>query len=111
MAYVSPGHWLILVNKGDPLEQSGKLERSGLRQHFKSVEIVAEKDTPAYKTIIQKHNLHPPTTWKVGNSPKSDINPALLAGLQAVFEPHDKTRILEHEELCQPPQTCLLLGL
>jgi len=111
LAYLSPRHCLILVTKGDPLEQSGKLERSGLRQHFKSVEIVAEKDTPAYKTIIQKHNLHPPTTWMVGNSPKSDINPALLAGLHAVFVPHDRTWILEHEELCQPPQSCRLLVL
>lgn len=111
LAYLSPHHCLILVTKGDLLEQSGKLERSGLKQHFNSVEVVAEKDIVTYRTIIQKHNLHPPITWMVGNSPKSDINPALLAGLHAVFVPHDKTWILEHEELCQPPQDCRLLVL
>ena len=35
----------------------------------------------------------------IGNSPKSDINPALAAGLNAVFVPHGDTWILEHEEM------------
>jgi putative hydrolase of the HAD superfamily len=111
LAYLSPRHHLILMTKGDPSEQSGKIERSGLKGHFQSVEIVAEKDAPTYKTIVQKHNLQHQITWMVGNSPKSDINPALLAGLHAIFVPHDKTWILEHEELCQPPQGCRLLVL
>ncbi len=111
LAYLSPRHRLILVTKGDATEQSGKIKRSGLGRHFKSVEIVAEKDVPTYKTIVQKHALEPAITWMVGNSPKSDINPALLAGLHAVFVPHDRTWILEHEELCQPPQNCRLLVL
>lgn len=111
LAYLSPRHRLILMTKGDPVEQSGKIERSGLKQHFTTVEIVAEKDTVTYKTIVQKHNLPAGSTWMVGNSPKSDINPALLAGLHAVFVPHDQTWILEHEELCQPPQACRLLVL
>jgi putative hydrolase of the HAD superfamily len=111
LAYLSPRHRLILMTKGDRLEQAGKIERSGLQRHFQSVEIVAEKDTPTYTAIVQKHNLQPGITWMVGNSPKSDINPALLAGLHAVFVPHDNTWVLEHEELCQPPQSCRLLVL
>jgi len=111
LAYLSSRHRLIIVTKGDPREQSGKINRSGLQRHFQSVEIVAEKDTPAYMTIVQKHNLQRGLTWMVGNSPKSDINPALLAGLHAVFVPHDNTWILEHEELCQPPESCRLLVL
>ncbi len=111
LAYLSPRHHLILMTKGNPQEQSGKLERSGLRRHFKSIEIVAEKDTPTYRTIVQKHNLQPGVTWMVGNSPKSDINPALSAGLHAVFVPHDKTWILEHEELSEPPASSQLLVL
>jgi putative hydrolase of the HAD superfamily len=39
----------------------------------------------------------------VGNSPKSDVNPALAAGLNAVFVPHDTTWVLEHEEIVHPP--------
>ena len=46
-----------------------------------------------------RNGLATALTWMVGNSPKSDINPALAAGLNAVFVPHDNTWILEHEEL------------
>ena len=53
--------------------------------------------------------LAPDETWMVGNSPKSDINPALAAGLHAVFIPHDNTWILEHEELASAPPTQRLL--
>jgi putative hydrolase of the HAD superfamily len=48
----------------------------------------------------------------IGNSPKSDINPALAAGLHAVFVPHGNTWILEHEEVdaATPPQKLLIVG-
>ena len=39
----------------------------------------------------------------IGNSPKSDVNPALAAGLNAVFVPHDQTWVLEHKHLSPPP--------
>ena len=111
LAYLSPRHRLLLLTKGDPLEQSGKIDRSGLGRHFEGVEIVAEKDSDAYKAIVRKHRLPAGATWMIGNSPKSDINPALVAGLHAVFVPHNNTWVLEHEELCQPPQSCRLLVL
>ena len=47
----------------------------------------------------------------VGNSPKSDINPALGAGLNAIFVPHDETWILEHEDLAPAPAPRRLLVL
>ena len=47
----------------------------------------------------------------IGNSPKSDINPALAAGLHAVFIPHDSTWVLEHEVVNQPPPGQHLLEL
>jgi putative hydrolase of the HAD superfamily len=50
-----------------------------------------------------------PYSWMVGNSPKSDVNPALAAGLNAVFVPHDMTWILEHEEIATPRQDRALL--
>ena len=46
----------------------------------------------------------PHATWMIGNSPKSDINPALAAGLNAVFIPHDFTWVLEHEVVTSPPE-------
>ena len=100
--YLASRHRLILMTKGAVPEQSGKLERSGLRKHFTSVEIVAEKDPEAYHSVVAKYDLLPQATWMVGNSPKSDINPSLAAGLNAVFVPHDNTWVLEHEEVGEP---------
>jgi len=74
-----------------------------LKEYFSAVEIVAEKDESTYRSAIAKYALAADSTWMVGNSPKSDINPALAAGLHAVFVPHDNTWILEHEELAGAP--------
>ena len=110
LQYLSDRHRLILVTKGDFAEQSGKVERSGVRKYFVAVEIVPEKNAPVYSRLAQKYELEHDSTWMVGNSPKSDINPALAAGLHAVFVPHGDTWILEHEELNQaPPQQNLLI--
>jgi putative hydrolase of the HAD superfamily len=102
-------HQLILVTKGDLREQSGKVERSGLREYFSAIEIVAEKHVLEYRAIVGRHELAPEQTWMVGNSPKSDINPALGAGINAVFVPHDDTWVLEHEELASPQPPAQLL--
>ena len=112
LQYLSQRHDLILMTKGAIPEQSGKVERSGLREYFTSVEIVAEKDPVAYARVVEKHDLEPDTTWMVGNSPKSDINPAMAAGLHAVFVPHGNTWILEHEEVnpAPPKQRLLIVG-
>ena len=102
-------HHLILMTKGDFTEQSGKVERSGLKDYFAAVEIVAEKNAATYKSIVSKYALLPDSTWMVGNSPKSDINPALSAGINAVFVPHDQTWVLEHETLDAAPERSRLL--
>ncbi len=97
-------HRLLLVTKGNHDEQTGKLERSGLRDLFTAVEVLAEKDEAAYRDLILRHDLDPRVTWMIGNSPKSDINPALAAGLNTIFIPHDLTWVLEHETLDAPPE-------
>jgi len=102
-------HHLVLMTKGDFTEQSGKVERSGLKEYFAAVEIVAEKDAGTYKEIVSKYRLEPGTTWMVGNSPRSDINPALAAGINAVFVPHDMTWVLEHETVSSAPDGLRLL--
>jgi putative hydrolase of the HAD superfamily len=112
LQYLAERHRLILMTKGALAEQTGKIERSGLKEHFAEVEIVAEKDVAAYDSVVQKHGLAHESTWMVGNSPRSDINPALAAGLHAVFVPHGDTWILEHEEVnaATPPQRLLIVG-
>ena len=111
LQYLAERHHLMLVTKGAITEQSGKVERSGLKEYFAAVEIVAEKDVATYRTIVSKYELSSDSTWMVGNSPKSDINPALAAGLNAVFVPHGQTWILEHEEVAeaQPPTRLLVV--
>lgn len=109
LAGLSSRHQLLLMTKGDTAEQSGKVERSGVKKYFRAIEVVPEKNPDMYRSVVHKHALAPERTWMIGNSPKSDINPALRAGLSAVFIPHDDTWILEHEELSQPQPPSRLL--
>lgn len=102
-------HHLVLMTKGNFTEQAGKVERSGLKEYFAAVEIVAEKNLETYREIVAKYELEARTTWMVGNSPRSDINPALAAGLNAVFVPHDNTWVLEHETVNTAPNGQRLL--
>jgi putative hydrolase of the HAD superfamily len=107
----SRGHRLILVTKGNLTEQTEKLGRSGLESLFSAVEVLPEKNTAAYRRLIDHHRLDPTNTWMIGNSPKSDINPSLAAGLHAIFIPHDFTWVLEHEVVDAPPSGQTLLEL
>ena len=95
LAYLAARHRLILFTKGEPAEQAGKVERSGLQGFFEAIEIVGEKDEPTYKRLVDKHRIVKEHGWMVGNSPRSDINPALAIGLNAVFIPHSATWELE----------------
>jgi putative hydrolase of the HAD superfamily len=92
-------HHLTLFTKGHPREQLRKLERSGLRRLFSHVEVPPEKDEAAYRRLVEAAALDRKRAFMIGNSPRSDINPALRAGLRAVFIPHPHTWELEHEEL------------
>jgi putative hydrolase of the HAD superfamily len=112
LRYLRERHRLILMTKGAIAEQTRKVERSGLKEYFAAIEIVSEKDAATYSSMVEKYELAHGATWMVGNSPKSDINPALAAGFHAVLVPHGDTWILEHEELNQAPpgQKLLILG-
>jgi putative hydrolase of the HAD superfamily len=104
LAELARRHRLILMTKGNQAEQAGKLARSGLARYFSAVEIVKEKDPATYHRVIARHELAPHTGWMIGNSPKSDINPALAAGLHAVFLFHKDTWVPEHASLDPAPE-------
>lgn len=104
-------HRLILMTKGDQAEQADKLARSGLAKYFSAVEIVAEKDADTYRAVMQRHSIDAAAGWMIGNSPKSDINPALRAGLNAVFLFHKDTWILEHAAIEDAPEGQQLIEL
>ena len=98
---LSGRHHLMLVTKGHPEEQRLKIERSGLEPFFSTTAVVHEKAEETYRAIVRERQLDPARTWMIGNSPRSDINPALSAGLNAVFIPHQHTWRLEQEEVVQ----------
>ena len=111
LADLAQRHRLILMTKGDQAEQADKLARSGLAGHFSAVEIVAEKDPTTYHDVIVRHNIAAGSAWMIGNSPKSDINPALAAGLHAVFLFHPDTWVLEHAAVDAAPESQRLIEL
>jgi putative hydrolase of the HAD superfamily len=94
-------HRLILLTKGDSDDQLAKVVRSGIRRRFHAIDVVAEKDVATYEDVIRRHGVDRSRGWMVGNSPKSDILPALAVGLRTVFVPHAATWTLELQEL--PP--------
>ncbi len=97
LEYLCARHDLTLFTKGHPEEQKLKIDRSGLGVFFGHTEIVKEKDEATYRRLAAERNLDPARTWMVGNSPKSDIRPALAAGIGAVYVPHERTWHLEKE--------------
>jgi putative hydrolase of the HAD superfamily len=99
LEYLSEWHDLTLFTKGHPEEQKFKIDRSELGIYFGHTAIVKEKDAPAYARLAAERSMDLERTWMIGNSPKSDINPALEAGLNAVFVPHDHTWTLERQEI------------
>ncbi len=92
-------HDLLMLTKGDDAEQQGKIDVSGLARFFRRIVIVREKNTATYSAFVEAESLDPARTWMIGNSVKSDIAPALAAGLGAVFIPNVNTWALEHDVL------------
>ena len=97
-----PTSRLILVTKGDMATQQAKIDRSGLAHRFDACHIVPEKEPRHYIEIVAQHGLAPESTWMVGNSPKSDINPAIEAGIGAIWIPHANTWTAEHQAIAYP---------
>ena len=79
---------IILVTKGDLLDQETKLARSGLGQHFQGIEILSEKTHTAYERVMRRYSVRPERFVMTGNSLRSDILPALAAGAHAVHVPY-----------------------
>jgi putative hydrolase of the HAD superfamily len=108
LEYLAGRHDLTLFTKGHVDEQKLKIDRSGLGGFFRHTAIVKEKDAAAYRRLVAERGMDAAVTWMIGNSPKSDVNPALEAGLNAVFVPHEHTWVLEKQDL-QPGMGRLLV--
>ena len=90
---------LILFTKGDHQEQNDKVQRSGATLYFHHVEVTGEKSSADYEELVKRHGIELESGWMVGNSPRSDVNPALNVGLGAVYIPHPRTWSLENEDV------------
>lgn len=99
LAQLHGRHDLLLLTKGNREEQAHKIARSGLAHLFRRTVITPEKTAATYRDLVVEESLDPARTWMIGNSPRSDILPAVAAGLRGVFVPHEHTWRLEHSEL------------
>jgi putative hydrolase of the HAD superfamily len=102
LPFLAEKHELTMCTKGDVAEQNRKIDLSGLRPLFAHCKIVKEKSRATYEELANVRGFDLNRTWMIGNSPKSDINPSLEAGLRAVFVPHERTWGLEKEEIRDP---------
>jgi putative hydrolase of the HAD superfamily len=102
LPFLAEKHELTMCSKGDVAEQNRKIDLSGLRPLFAHCAVVREKSRATYEELANVRGFDLSRTWMIGNSPKSDINPSLEAGLRAVFVPHARTWSLEKEEIRDP---------
>ena len=89
---------LILITKGDLLDQERKLAQSGLRARFDAVEIVSDKTKAVYQGIFERHGDGTDRGLMVGNSMASDVLPMIAAGGWGVHVPHALTWAIERAE-------------
>lgn len=89
---------LMVVTKGDLLDQVNKVRRSGLAPYFRYVEVVADKTREAYADLLARHGLEPSRFLMVGNSLRSDILPVVALGGRAVYVPYRTTWAHEHAD-------------
>lgn len=108
LGWLSERFRLLLLTKGDQAAQEDKVARSGLNRFFDAVHVVPEKDAQVFRDLITEYGLKSEQTWMVGNSPKSDINPAVEAGIGAIYVPHSNTWTLEVVEITVPEQVIVL---
>ncbi len=98
---LAEAHTIVLITKGDLLDQERKLAQSGLGDLFDRVEIVSHKTPEIYEGIFAGFEGGAAAAMMVGNSLRSDVMPALESGAWGVYVPHDLTWIVEQAE---PPK-------
>lgn len=102
LAALADSHALMLITKGDLLDQERKIERSALGEYFRYVEIVSDKSRETYRAILARHDTRAGQFLMVGNSLRSDILPVLELGSTAVYIPHELTWAHESGDVPEP---------
>ncbi|WCN09367.1 HAD family hydrolase [Marinomonas mediterranea] len=88
---------LMIITKGDLLDQEGKVARSKLAKHFDFIEVVSEKNVQTYSELLKRYQIVPSEFLMIGNSVKSDILPVLDLGANAIHVPYHSTWV--HEQV------------
>lgn len=96
---LSERYRMVMFTKGNPDEQLGKIEKSPVKEYFSHVKCVPEKDPDTFRRVLEEFGMAPHETWMIGDSPRSDIMPALANGVKSVYIPFSMTWALEHQEL------------
>ena len=91
---------LALLTKGDPQVQLRRIRRSRLESCFDLVRIVPEKTPESIRDIVHSLGVNPSEAWMIGNSVRSDILPALSAGIRAIWV---NSHVWEYERAAAPP--------
>jgi putative hydrolase of the HAD superfamily len=99
LSAISP---LMLITKGDLLHQSSKVQRSGLRERFRFVEIVSDKTPEVYARILRGRGVAPDRFLMIGNSLRSDVLPVIEAGGWALHIPAALSWSHEHADVPRP---------
>ncbi len=99
LRYLKGKYKLYVLTKGEYEEQQGKILRAGVHECVQDYFILAEKNDAAYRRLLKEHNWQAHETCMVGNSPKSDINPALRQGMFAIHIPYRDTWKLDDEPI------------
>jgi putative hydrolase of the HAD superfamily len=100
LAHLAAHYSLMVITKGDLLDQEQKISRSGLVEHFRHIEIVSDKSQTSYEFLLQRYQIDPKRFLMVGNSLRSDILPVLALGAHAVYIPYPLTWA---HEAAEPP--------
>jgi putative hydrolase of the HAD superfamily len=104
VAALARTHTLIVVTKGDLVDQEGKLARSGLAGYFDHCEILPEKTPARYRALLDWHGVAPERFLMAGNSLRSDVLPVAALGAHAVHIPAAVTWIHEQVDAPGPEQ-------
>ena len=90
---------MAMFTKGNPEEQLGKIHKSPVKEYFSHYKVVPEKTPENLLKMLDEFGMEPGETWMIGDSPKSDILPALASGVRSVYIPFSMTWALEHHDL------------
>ncbi|MBK7456560.1 MAG: HAD family hydrolase [Anaerolineales bacterium] len=93
---------MMIITKGDLLDQETKIKKSGLGKYFQHIEIVSQKTFESYEKLLKKYSVEPRRFMMIGNSLPSDILPVLKLGGSAVHIPYEITWL--HETAQEPPR-------